>query len=462
MAAAVPDEDAPASRASRRSLNRAAEMREGPIVATLLRLSLPNLLALSVTSLVAIAETAYVGALGIAELGGIALIFPFLMLMQMLSAGALGGTVSGAISRALGAGDRDRAQALALSALAIGLGLGLTFSLLLWLGGGAAFHAMGGRGAVLAAALAYSHVAVWSIVAVWITNMLASILRGMGSMTAPAVTMLIAGLAQIVVGGIAGLGLGPVPRLGMTGVALGQLAAFVCSALVLFLYLRRPGHALHLRFAPGLVSVARIQDIMRVGAIAMLSPLQSVATILIITTLVARFGTDALAGYGIGVRLEFLLIPIAFSVGVACVPMVGTAIGAGNVDRARRIAWSGGLMAAAALGAVGVIFMAAPWLWVDIFTDSPAVHDAAATYLRTAGYGFPFFGLGLCLYFSAQGAGRVGGPIVAQGVRLALVAGGGVVLAQMNAPLWTLFALSALAMGAMGLGTALAVRLARW
>ena len=83
-------------------------------------------------------------------------------------------------------------------------------------------------------------------------------------------------------------------------------------------------------------------DILRVGALASFSPLQTVLTVLILTRLVAGFGTEALAGYGIGARLEFLLVPIAFAVGVACVPMVGMAIGARDVARARRVAWTGG------------------------------------------------------------------------------------------------------------------------
>ena len=93
----------------------------GPILPTLLRLTLPNLAAMLVTALVAIAETAYVGILGTTQLAAIALVFPMVMLMQMLSAGAMGGGVSSAISRALGAGDEARAEALALHATVIGV-----------------------------------------------------------------------------------------------------------------------------------------------------------------------------------------------------------------------------------------------------------------------------------------------------------------------------------------------------
>src|SRR3978361_2269231 len=99
-----------------------------PILPTLLRLALPNMVAMAGTALVAVAETSYIGRLGTEPLAAIALVFPFAMLTQMMSAGAMGGGVSSAISRALGAGDRDRAASLALHAVLIGACGGLFFT----------------------------------------------------------------------------------------------------------------------------------------------------------------------------------------------------------------------------------------------------------------------------------------------------------------------------------------------
>ncbi len=441
---------------------RATLLRDGPILSTLIRLSLPNLIALCSATIVSIAEMAYVGSFGVASLGGIALVFPIFMLMQMLSAGAMGGTVSGAISRALGAGDSGRAEGLALCSLAIGLTLGLLFTFAVLAFGPAAYRLLGGSGRVLDEAVIYSNVAALAIVAIWTTNLLASVARGSGNMAVPAWTQLAAGVVQVAVGGALGLGLGPIPRLGMAGVAFGQVVAFSGSALVLFFYLWSKKSRLRLRLEHRLLHAAQFGQIMRVGTVAMLSPFLSVATILVLTALVARFGPEALAGYGIGVRLELLLIPIAFSVGVACVPMVGTAIGADDVVRARHIAWTAGGLAAAALGIIGLLAVLVPGLWVDMFTDSIVVRKAAYDYLRIAGFAFAFFGLGLYLYFASQGAGRVGGAITAQAIRLAIVVTGGWALSGIAAPLWTLFLLSALAMTAMGLGTALFIKLARW
>src|SRR5438445_2803729 len=127
-----------------------------PILPTLLKLALPNAIAMVGTTLVAVAETSYIGRLGTEPLAGIALVFPFAMLTQMMSAGAMGGGVSSAISRALGAGDRNRAARLALHAVTIGACAGLLFTVVM-LGFGQNFYALlGGRGGVLEQSMHYS------------------------------------------------------------------------------------------------------------------------------------------------------------------------------------------------------------------------------------------------------------------------------------------------------------------
>jgi putative MATE family efflux protein len=433
-----------------------------PILPTLLRLTLPNTVAMLATALVAVAETAYIGRLGTVPLAAMALVFPMIMLTQMMSAGAMGGGVSSAISRALGSGDASRAQALALHATLIGLAAGLAFTAFFLLLGPSIYRVLGGQGAALSEAIAYSGMVFSGAVAIWLVNTLASIVRGTGNMLVPSAVLLAVAALQIAVGGALGLGLGPFPRLGMPGVAIGQVGAFAFGAIVLFWFLLSGRGRLTLRFSGVALEREMLADILKVGALACLSPLQSVLTILIFTGLVARFGTQALAGYGIGARLEFLLVPIAFSIGVACVPMVGMAIGAGDVARARRVAWTGGGLSAAVLGAIGLAVAIAPEAWTRLFTDDADVLAAAREYLRWAGPGFAFFGLGLCLYFASQGAGKVLGPVLTASVRLLLVIGVGWWLAVSGAPLWSLFALVAAAMVTYGLLTAAAVHLTPW
>ena len=203
-------------------------------------------------------------------------------------------------------------------------------------------------------------------------------------------------------------------------------------------------------------------DILKVGAVACLSPLQTVLTILIFTKILAGFGTETLAGYGMGSRLEFLLTPIAFAVGIASVPMVGMAIGAGLVTRARRVAWTTGATAGLSIGLIGLVVALKPELWVSLFTTDPGVTAAAHSYFAWAGPAFGFFGVGASLYFASQGAARVGGPVLSSTLRLAMVGIGGWWLASSGAPAWMLFALVGAAMVLYGVSTAAAIGLTRW
>ncbi len=434
----------------------------GPILPTLLRLAVPNVLSMTMAVLVGIAETYYIGLLGIEPLAAMALVFPFAMLTGMMSGGAMGGGVSSAISRALGAGNVPRATTLAQHAAVIGTGVGAVYTMLILVFGPALYQLLGGRGTVLGHAIGYANVLFCGAILVWMMNCLAAILRGTGNMRVPSTVILASSALQIVLGGSLGLGLGPIPRLGMVGVALGHIIATAAAVGFLYWYLVTGQGRLKLTMRGLQLQWPMFADILKVGALACLSPLTSVLSVLIFTGLIARLGVLPLAGYGIGQRLEFLLIPIAFGIGVAAVPMVGMAIGAGQVARARKVAWTAGLVSAFNLGLVGLTVSLAPDLWAGLFTANEGVLAPAREYLRMAGPAFPLFGLGLTLYFASQGSGKVLGPVLASIIRLALVATVGSWLAARGSPAWHYFTLVAVAMVVYGLTTALSIRLTSW
>jgi putative MATE family efflux protein len=434
----------------------------GPILPTLLRLALPNVLAMTMTVLVGIAETRYVGLLGTAPLAAMALVFPFAMLVQMMSGGAMGGGVTSAVSRALGARDTARARSLAQHAIVIGIVAGVLTTALLIAFGPQLYRFLGGSGAVLEEAVRYSGVLFCGAILVWLLNTLASILRGTGDMRTPSSVLFMTAILQIALGGALGLGLGPFPRLGMVGIALGAIVATGAGVAFLFWWLASGRGPLRLGWRGIALRGELFADILKVGALSCISPVQSVLTILIFTGLVARLGVAPLAGYGIGQRLEFLLIPIAFGIGVASLPMVGMAMGAGDHQRARRVAWTAGMVSAFHLGLLGLVLAIAPDLWAGLFTDDPEVLPYARQYLRWAGPGFAFFGLGVTLYFAAQGSGHILGPVLAGTVRLVLVAGVGAWLVAVNAPAWQLFALVSAGMIVYGLATVASICLTPW
>jgi MATE family, multidrug efflux pump len=435
---------------------------EGPILRTLLWLAWPNVVALSASTCVVIAETSYIGRLGVESLAAMALVFPLVILTMTMSGGAMGGGVASAIARALGAGDKERASALAAHALLIGICFGLTFMLGMLIFGSSLLELLGGRGKVLANAIGYAQIFFGGAVLPWLMNTMTGILRGTGNMKLPSLMMLSSAVCQIILGGTLGLGLGPIPQFGMRGVASGSLIAYSISISVMGWYLFS-GRARVIPKIRGLrIQRAMFVDILKVGAVSCFSPLQSVLTISIFTHMLAQFGTEILAGYGIGARLEFMLTSVAFAVGIASVPMIGMAIGAGRVARARRIAWTAGCIAFASVGLVGTIIAIFPDLWVNIFTHDPGVRTASRQYLSTAAPMYAFIGLASSMYFSSQGAAKVVGPVFAQTARLAFVAAGGWWLSAHGATAANFFALAAASMVVLGTLSAASVLLTRW
>ncbi len=433
-----------------------------PVLPLIMRLASPNAISMSAAAAVSIAETVYIGALGTSALAGLALVFPMVMLLNTMSAGAMGGGVSSAIARALGAGNEARAQALVMHAIAIAVIAGLIFTLVFLLFGEWMYRLLGGGGAPLAEAIAYSNVVFTGAVFMWLTNTLASTVRGMGNMRIPAIAMLGTAILQIILGGGLGLGIGPVPEMGMAGVALGQVLANVTGAIFMLWVLTSGRTRVPLVWRGVSLRRDMFADILKVGAVALISPLQTIATVLVLTRLMAYFGEQALAGYGIGARLEFLLIPITFAFGSACVPLVGMAIGSKNIARAYKVAWTGGVLSAILVGMIGLAVCVAPWLWSSMFSSDPAVLAAADLYLRIAGPAFVLFGLGHGLYFASQGSGKILGPVLAGTLRFAIIALGGWWLAVSAAPAWMMFTLVAAAMAAYGAACALAVYTSRW
>src|SRR5881628_1926211 len=239
---------APAATAPRFD-TRTRVLLEGPIVSTLLRLATPNVLVMFVQASVGLIETYFVAKLGTDALAGVALVFPVLMLMQMMSAGAMGGGISSAIARALGAGRRTDANALVLHALAIAVGFGLLFMLAVLGGGRWLYSAMGGSGASLAVALTYSNVLFSGAILIWVFNSLASVIRGTGNMAVPAVVTSVGAAALIPLSPCLIFGWGPVPPLGVAGGALAVIAYYLVGSIALIAYLRARRSVVHLLFS---------------------------------------------------------------------------------------------------------------------------------------------------------------------------------------------------------------------
>ena len=427
---------------------RNARLLSAPVVPTLVRLSAPGLLLVAFQSMVSIGDTYVIGRLGTAPLAGLALVFPLLRLLQLTSAGARGGGVSSAISRALGAGDARSARRLVVHALVIAMAMGCGFTVLALALGPAIYRLLGGSGEPLGQALAYSNMLFAGAVVVWLANTLSSVLRGTGNMLLPACALVAAALLHVPLSASLVLGLGPMPRLGIAGAGVAYIAGFAfAAALMAAVVFRR---ASPLRPQPGDWTLERrlFRDILRVGALSVLSSLQTVLTAVVLTGFVARHGAAALAGYGVGLRLELLQIPLVFAIGQALVVLVGPNLGAGQAARARRIAWAGAGLAAWISLLIGIAVTLYPLAWMSLFSTDPEVLASGSTYLRTVAPFYPFLAAGIALYFASQGAGNVLWPLLAGTARLAIVLAGGLLLASLQGIFFAI-AFATLAYGAL-------------
>jgi putative MATE family efflux protein len=423
----------------------------------------PNSIAFLIQAGVSLTEVWFVGKLGLTSLAAIALVFPFLMLNQALSGGALGGAVASAISRAMGAGDIERAERLIWHALAIAILGALLFLAIYLLIGEAFLTFLGGQGESLQEAVRYCLVLFPGAVFIWLMGALGAIFRGTGEMLLPAKLMILSACIQVPLSACLILGAFGVESMGIVGAAVSAVVAsgFVSGLLIWHLLAGRLPirlRLIRLRFEANL-----LRDILGVALPASLSPLLTVANILILTGIVARFGETALAGYGIGSRIEFLLIPLVFGLGAAMTALVGLSVGAKNIDRAEEIGRIGGLLSLGVAGVIGVGLALAADLWVPLFSTDPETILAAKQYMVIVGPCFAFNGLGLSLYFACQGAGAMFWPIFATVIRVLIAAAGALLVTRvMGFGLQGVYAAAALAMVLYGLIIAGAIRLGAW
>ncbi len=433
----------------------------GPILPTLLRMAWPNMLVMLAQASTGLIETWWVSRLGTDALAGMAVVFPGFMMMQMLSAGAMGGGISSAIARALGAGRKADANALVLHAVIINAVIGAVFSALFLVYGRALYLSMGAEGASLEAALLYSNVVFAGTALVWLMNALASVIRGTGNMLVPSLAVCVGVALLIPLSPLLIFGFGPVPALGIAGAGFAVLLTTLLTGLVLVWYIWSGRCLVRLKLA----SLRRplFVDILRVGAVGSISTLQTSVTVVLTTALVGvAGGAYAVAGYGTGARLEYLLVPLVFGLGAPLVALVGTNIGAGQQARALRIAMTGGGLAFALAETVGLAAAIWPQAWLGLFGHDPHMIETGSAYLRVVGPAYGFFGLGLSLYFASQGAGRLLWPLLAGLLRLVIAIGGGWIALHFSGSLTWLFAALALALVVYGVMLGITVGSGVW
>jgi hypothetical protein len=317
-----------------------------PIGRSLLRLASPTTALMAVQIVVGIAETWFIARLGADALAGFALVLPFLVLMYNTANGGMGGGVASAFARALGGERLEDARALVLHTLVLAAALGLLFAILAWTIAPSLYRLMGGSGLALERALAFSNVIFGGALVVWTSAFLAALLRGAGDPVTPGRYGLFTSIAYVPLAGVLTLGLGDWPGFGMMGPGLAGIVTMGAMTVLLARAVWRVKLGVVPRLGGVKLERRLFGEILRVGVVSSFTTLVASLAALLMTGLVGRFGVDALAGYGVGLRLEYMVAPLAYGIGTGLTTMVGVASGADDWKRAMRVAWIGGDRAA--------------------------------------------------------------------------------------------------------------------
>jgi len=435
---------------------------EAPIGPTLFRLALPTMVVMVVQSSVGLIETYFVAKLGTDALAGITLVFPILMLVQMMSAGAMGGGILSAVARALGSNRRDDADLFVWHALAIAVVCGCITTVLALGFGGALFASMGGRDASLTAALTYSGIVFAGAIPIWLFNSLAAVIRGTGNVLVPAAVSVAGAVVLIPLSPALIFGWGVLPHLGIVGGAVAVLV-YYCVGSAIFAWVVWSGRTvLDPSLRPPRLRWAYAREILRVGVASSVISLSTNVSVGVATGFVGAYGPAAVAGYGAGARLEYLLVPIIFGLGAPLAAMVGTNVGAERHGRALAVAWTGAIAAGIITEAIGLAAAAEPQAWIGLFSTDAVANRIGVTYLHAVGPYYGFFGVGLSLYFASQGAGRLRWPLIAATLRVCVATAGGWVAVHYDSGVGGVFAALAIALVCFGVVNAAAVWGGAW
>lgn len=442
---------------------RTEQFLNDPIFPLLIKMSAPNTVAFLINAVVVLAEFWFISQLGIIPLAALTLAFPAIMLTQQMAFGSLGGAVTSSIARSLGARDKLRAERLLWHSLYISCLGAFSFLIIFFAFGRLLLITLGGTEELLEQSLAYCFVYLSGGIVVWLSGSLTASLRGMGDMQFPAIlTVICAGIQVFFSAGFI-LGYFGLPKLGLVGSAWSMIVTSSFMAITILIKISSSSSAVKLKLKSMTFEKDLFEDIFNVALPASLSPIMTVATVLLLTGLIGQFGTSALAGYGIGSRVEFLLIPIVFGIGTAMTAMVGTNIGAKNIVRAEKIGMIGATTAGLLSAVIGITLALTPDLWISIFTSDAATLLVTKQYIQILGICYIFQGYGLSLYFASQGANAMKWPIIITAIRLLIFSAGALIsIYWLSYGLESIFYASALAMVVFGVLMVISLKMGAW
>ena len=381
----------------------------GPVGPALVMLSVPMVLEMAMESLFAVVDVFYVSRVSADAVATVGVTESMLTIVYTVALG-LGIGAMAVVSRRIGEKNEDGAAQAAAQAIALGIIVALAVGVFGFLNAERLLRMMGATPSMIESSLGYTQVMFLGNATVTLLFLNNAVFRGAGD---PAIAMRMLWLGNainILVCPFLIFGIGPFPELGVTGAAIGtnigrgtavlrQLWMFTTGKSRIHIKLQ------HLRLVPSVM-----WNVCRLSGSGFIQILIDTSSYIGLVRVISSFGSDALAGYTIGIRVVIFAILPAWGLSNAAATMVGQALGAGKPERAEEAVWTAAKYNAVVLGTLSVFFVVfAPWI-VSIFTSDAGVAPYAANCLRIVSSGFVFFAYGLVFTQSFNGAGDTWTP----------------------------------------------------
>jgi putative MATE family efflux protein len=387
------------------------DFTEGPIGRAVILLAVPMVLEMALESVFAVVDVFWVSKLGAGAVATVGLTESMLALIYALAIGlAIAATAT--VARRIGERDRDRAARTAVQAIALGVfvsvPLGVTGALL----APRLLALMGASPDVVASGWRFTAVMLGGNIVIVLLFLINAVFRGAGDAAVAMRVLWLANAINLVLDPCLIFGLGPFPALGVTGAAVATTTGRGIAVCVQLATLARGTSHLAIRRSHLRLDPATMLALLKLSGSAIVQSLVGTASWVGLVRILSTFGSAALAGYTIAVRIVVFAILPSWGMSNAAATLVGQNLGAKKPDRAERSVVIAGLYNMAFLGVVGLVFVSVPGALVGLFTQDPAVRPIATQGLRIIASGFLFYAWGMVLVQAFNGAGDTWTPTV--------------------------------------------------
>ncbi len=381
----------------------------GPIGRAIILLAVPMVLEMVMESLFAVADVFWAGHLGPNAVATISLTESVLTLVYTAAMGLSFG-VTAMVARRIGEKKPHEAAEAAVQGIALGVIAAVIIGVAGVVLGPALLGVMGAAPEVIASGHSYTRIMLGGNVVILMLFLVNAIFRGAGDAAIAMRVLTIANLINIVLCPLLMFGVGPFPRLGVTGAAVGTTIGRGTGVLYqLYRLWRRDGRIVIHREQIAL-QPAVMKTLLRLSGTGTFQVFVSMASWIGLTRINASFGTDSLAGFQIAIRIILFALLPAWGLANAAATMVGQSLGAGKPERGEQAVWRAASYNLVFLGVAGLCFVVFANPIAHAFTNDPAVASVAADCLRTISYGYPFYAYAMVLTNSFNGAGDTWTP----------------------------------------------------